>query len=135
MQVTFRLKDEDIARVQQVAPRFNLTNYELHRRLFYVGLAQVEQGVDLFNPGAASRVEVMLAEMRSLLELTRARDFNLASDALEMRIRLRTLSEVLAPASDGLVDERVVAVLPQFLASLEKLPPEAPPASTPKRRA
>lgn len=131
MQVTFRLKDEDIARVQKVSPGFALTKYELHRRLFYVGLAQVEQGVDLFNPGAASRVETLLQEIRSLLELTRARDFNLASDALESRIRLRTLGEVLAPASDGLVDERVVAVLPQFFASLEELPPEAPPARAP----
>jgi hypothetical protein len=128
MQVTFRLKDDDIARVQRLAPRFALTKYELHRRLFYVGLAQVEQGVDLFNPAAASRVEMLLSEVRTLLELARARDFNLASDALESRIRLRTLGEVLAPESDGLVDERVVAVLPQFLASLEDLPPEAPPA-------
>lgn len=131
MQVTFRLRDEDIVRVRQVAPRFNLTNYELHRRLFYVGLAQVEQGVDLFNPGATSRVETLLHEIRSLLELTRARDFNLASDALESRIRLRTLSELLAPSSDGLVDQRVVAVLPRFFASLEELPPEAPPARAP----
>lgn len=128
MQVTFRLKDEDIARVQQVAPRFAVTKYELHRRLFYVGLAQVEQGVDLFNPGATSRVETLLHEIRTLLEMTRARDFNLASDALESLIRLRTLGEVLAPASDGLIDERVVAVLPQFFASLEQLPPEAPRA-------
>lgn len=128
MQVTFRLKEDDIARVQQLAPRFALTKYELNRRLFYVGLAQVEQGVDLFNPAAASRVETLLREIRTLLELTRARDFNLASDALENRIRLRTLSELLAPASDGLVDERVVAVLPEFFASLEELPPEAPPA-------
>ena len=81
----------------------------------------------LKQAGAASRVERLLQEIRSLLELTRARDFNLASDALESRIRLRTLGEVLAPASDGLIDERVVAVLPQFFASLEELPPEAPP--------
>lgn len=131
MQYTLRVKADDEVRVQAIAATFRITRTELIRRLFLVGVAQVEQGVDLFNPGAPNRLETLLTEIRSQLELTRARDFNLASDALESRIRLRTLGEVLAPASDGLVDERVVAVLPQFFASLEELPPEAPPAKTP----
>ena len=126
MQVTFRVKDEDVERIDRVAPRFNLTRYELHRRLFLVGLAQVESGVDLFNPGGADRVERLLKERFDALlaaaDRNRARDFNLAIDNLEVRVWLRTLGELLVPESQGKVDELIKKGLQRFLSTFEHLP-------------
>jgi hypothetical protein len=130
MQVTFRIKDEDVERIQRIAPRFNLTRYEIHRRLFLVGLAQVESGVDLFNPGGADRVVKLLEERFATLlaaaDRNRARDFNLAIDNLEFRVWLRTLGEVLVPESQAKVDELIKEGLQRFLSTFEHLPVVAP---------
>lgn len=132
MQVTFRIKDEDVERIQRLAPRFNLTRYEVHRRLFLVGLAQVESGVDLFNPGGADRVVKLLEERFAALlaaaDRNRARDFNLAIDNLESRVWLRTLGEVLVPESQSKVDELIKKGLQRFLSTFEHLPVVAPAA-------
>jgi hypothetical protein len=128
MQYTLRVKPADEDRIQGIAARFKITRTELIRRLFLVGVAQVERGVDLFNPETSSRLETLLTAIQDDLERVRARDFHLASDALENRIRLRTLGDLLAPTSTELVKERVGKVMPRFLASIEELPPFAPPA-------
>lgn len=60
MQVTFCLKDEDIAHVRKASPRFALTKYELHRRL-----RNGSSGVAVAQVGAPLSAVVVAADATS----------------------------------------------------------------------
>lgn len=126
MMFSLRLVGEEEERFERLLQQFPMAKYRLARRIFMVGLSQVEAGADPLQPDSRSRFESLIEAVRADQEAARARDFNLALDNIETRAWLRTLGEILAPNSTASVKTKVINSRAHFLSVLEQMPDDAP---------
>jgi hypothetical protein len=130
MQITVRITGQDEDRFELLRRQTQVKPYQLTRLLIQLGMDQAEAGADPLRPGAKTRLEHLMVSVleRQAKERnrTRARDFNIAAELVEMRAWLRTLGEILAPNCQDLVKEKVVKIRGRCLAVLEQIPHDAP---------